>query len=288
MSIRGGAEGMYTAILIVPPPYPLWTATGTPAWSQEPCRIFLSNWNLSWATPGSGICSSNSTSCWWLSTSWKNTQKWKCPQSSSQSPVESQAVQVKMAVPKRPRKTRKSWNMWSYIRGNTSSSHPRMCPLWGAAAGETRSSPVFILTQGIEPGGTTSSPIFVLTQGIKPARSAWGISVWSSTSELALSCCFLGQSKLLKSKQCTRSATAVRTKCNSQGNISQSSSAAPGCCSCYHSQPAPCNFRYSFSCPWLQQLSCRSGSSPNLCLWHSLWIRRMCFTLSVRDESEIR
>lgn len=86
-----------------------------------------------------------------------------------------------------------------------------VCPIWGCAlCGELQ----------LEAGGSTSSSGFVLAQCIKPARSAWEISVCSSTSQLALSCCFLGEKELLKPKQCTQPATAMRIKCNSQGNIS--------------------------------------------------------------------
>ena len=87
----------------------------------------------------------------------------------------------------------------------------------------TRSDSVFVSTRGIKPGGTRGSPVFALTRGIKPARSAWVLSVCSSSSELALSCCLLGESELLMSERCTKPATAMRIKCNSQGNISEPS-----------------------------------------------------------------
>lgn len=86
-----------------------------------------------------------------------------------------------------------------------------VCPIRGCAlCGELQ----------LEAGGSTSSSGFVLAQRIKPARSAWEISVCSSTSQLASSCCFLGEKELLKPKQCTQPATAMRIKRNSQGNIS--------------------------------------------------------------------
>lgn len=184
------------------PSLPILDSCSTPSWSWEPCRIFLSNRNLSWTAPGSGICSSISMPCWWLSSSWKNTG-WKCPQSSSGPPAGSQPAQVSSWKAKGKQA---KVEMYEDVLEATP-----VCPIRGCAlCGELQ----------LEAGGSTSSSGFVLAQWIKPAKSAWEISVCSSTSQLALSCCFLGEKELLKPKQCTQPATAMRIKRNSQGNIS--------------------------------------------------------------------
>lgn len=84
MSCRGGGQGNPTVFKWLPFYTQCVRAVWTPNWFCELCGVFLSNWNLAWTAPD--FCTlmlpSISTSCCWLSISWKNAS-WKCHQSPS-------------------------------------------------------------------------------------------------------------------------------------------------------------------------------------------------------------